>query len=224
MDARGGMSGVRVVAVHRVGAHREGMSTPPLTVPDSALATGAGRLLDATAAPWLVAHSHRTFHLGCAAAARAGRRPDPELTFVAAMLHDLALATGLDDDPDADFQVIGARLAERYVLDQGRPDADAAIVRDAIALHLEITSADDPRDEVAAVHLGALIDVVGLRLEDVPAELVDAVLAHHPRLGAKAALRLAFEHEIDRRPTGAFAQLRDRFGFADLIAAAPYDE
>ncbi len=208
----------------RVRCTVERMLPALLAVPDSDLALGARHLLDRHGAPWLVGHSHRTYHLGKAAAERVGRHPDPELTFVAAMLHDIALATGLDDDPDEDFHVIGGRIAQRFVEGVGRTDREATLVRDAIALHLDLTSADDARDEVAAVHLGAVIDVVGLHLDDVPADVVEAVLAEHPRVGTKAALRAAFEHEVRRRPTGAFASLRDRFGFAELIAAAPYAE
>lgn len=172
--------------------------------------------------PWLVAHSHRTFHFGTALVTRSGVKPDPELLFVAAMLHDLALGTDLDTT-DTDFQQRSADLAHSYMLETGATHERAQLVHDAIALHLELTSGNDPRPEVAGVHLGALVDVTGLRLNELPTDFVEQILHKYPRHDMKTALRAAMESEAHHKPSSRIATLVREVNLLDLITVAPFD-
>jgi hypothetical protein len=192
-----------------------------LVIPDSATARGADSYLSKYAAPWLISHSYRAFHFGAALLVRAGLTPDTELLFVAALLHDLALGTDLDI-ADEDFQQRGADLAHTYMLETGATHERAVRVRDAIQLHLELNSAKDLRPEVAGVHLGAAADVAGLRLGELPTELVRQILDDHPRHDMKIALRAALESEAHRKPSSRTVALIRNLDILSHISAAPF--
>jgi hypothetical protein len=170
----------------------------------------------------LVNHCHRTYAFGVALLDQQRRRYDAEALFIAAALHDLGL-TETWDDGTTPFDARGAQVAYEALLAQGARPELAALVRDAIAVHLEITSQDDPRPEVAGVALGAAVDVLGLRLEHLPPRLVDQVLQRHPRQGFKAYLIEVIRSQVERKPTSRIAVQVERLHFADLIAAAPFD-
>ena len=199
-----------------------GMATV-ITVPDSDLARGASAWARAVEPDFLVNHSYRTFHLGAALLASASRSFDAEILYVASILHDIALGTELDDGVTP-FHLRGAGLAAAEVLRLGRTDDEATLVYDAVALHMELSTADDARSEVAGVHLGAAVDVVGMRIDQVPPAVLDAVLADHPRCDMKAAFAAVFRREATAKPYCAAASLVRTLGFLDLIAAAPFAE
>ena len=192
-------------------------------LPDSALARGADALLGAVADDWLVQHSLRTFRLGSALLARVGVDGDPELLYVASMLHDVGLGTVFDDGVTP-FHLRTAAVAGAFMSAQGRTIEESSLVYDAIALHLELSSAADARAVVAGVHLGAAADVIGLRIDDAPPAVVEEVLAAHPRSDTKSHLIRVLGAEADRKPYGQAARLVRDFAFLDLIAAAPFDE
>ena len=76
------------------------------------------------------------------------------------MLHDL----GLTEEFAADkrFEVDGADAAVRILQDRGYPESKVRVVWDAIALHALGDIADRREPEVALVHMGAHVDVMGL--------------------------------------------------------------
>ncbi|MFV0126268.1 metal-dependent phosphohydrolase [Streptomyces sp. HMX112] len=173
--------------------------------------------------PALVAHCHRTYRFGSAFLEGQRRAFDAEALFIASVLHDLAL-TETHDDRRIPFEVHGASLAERELRARGaRPDL-VELVRDAIALHMEITTADDTRPEVAAVHLGAAADVMGLRLDQLPPGLIADVLELHPRQGFTAFVTEAVGRQAADKPESRIAQLIRHGGFLDLVAAAPFED
>jgi hypothetical protein len=196
---------------------------PLSSFPDSPLARAADQMLCAASPPTLVAHCHRTYRFGSAFLEGQRRAFDAEALFIASALHDLAL-TEAYDDPQTPFELHGARLAEQELHSRGaRPDL-AGLVRDAIALHMEITTADDPRPEVAAVHLGAAADVMGLRLDQLPPGLVADVLELHPRQGFAAFVTEAVRRQAAAKPDSRIALLIRHAGFLDLIAASPFED
>ena len=191
--------------------------------PDSTLADTAERMLRASSPPVLVEHCLRTHEFAVALLDRRGFRYDPELLFVGAALHDLGLTTEWDDGTTS-FERRGAEVARQVLLDDGAPPSAAELVHDAIALHLELSTADDPRPEVAGVSLGAAVDVLGLRMDRLPPGILDDVLARHPRLGLKAWLVDALAREAAAKPGGRAAALDREWGFPALVTAAPFAE
>ncbi|MCP9960177.1 HD domain-containing protein [Streptomyces sudanensis] len=191
--------------------------------PDSPLARAADRMLHAASPPTLVAHCHRTYRFGSALLERQRRQFDAEALFIASALHDLAL-TETYDDPLTPFEVHGASLAEQELRARGaRPDL-VELVRDAITLHIEVTTAGDPRPEVAAVHLGAAADVMGVRLDKLPPALVAEVLEAHPRQGFTVFVTEAVRRQTAAKPDSRIAQLVRHDGFLELVAAAPFED
>lgn len=167
----------------------------------SALTRAATDLLLATSPPLLVNHCLRTHAFGSAIAARDGLRPDPELFYVAAALHDLGFTDRFGGE--VPFEQAGAAAAAELL--DGHPGA--ATVVDAIRLHVDLATARDPRPEVALVHLGAAADVFGLGLADLDAGTVRDILEEYPRLDFDRAVAVLLEAEARRFPAGRAAEL-----------------
>jgi hypothetical protein len=138
------------------------------------------------------------------------------------MLHDLGLTDEFEDGVTP-FERRGAEVARRTLLAEGVPMETAALVHDAIALHLSATAADDPRPEVAGVTLGAAVDVLGLRLSDLPADFVARVVEEHPRLDFKTMLIDAIARQVRLKPQSRIARHVERYDFTALVAAAPFE-
>ena len=191
-------------------------------IPDTRLAAAAEALTVRVSPPELVGHCRRTYSFGAALLHGQGRTFDPELLYIAAMLHDLGLTDEFEDGVTP-FERIGADAARGALLAEGAPPETAALVHEAIALHLEASTADDPRPEVAGVSIGAGVDVLGLRLGDLPAALVDEVLEAYPRPGLKKMLTAAIARQVELKPRSRIARHVERYDFAALVAAAPFD-
>ncbi|GAA2153351.1 HD domain-containing protein [Kitasatospora kazusensis] len=197
------------------------MPLPPF--PDSLLARAADQLLHTACPPALVAHCHRTYRFGVALLGGRQGAFDAEALFIAAALHDLALVEAYDD-PVTPFELHGSRLAAEELTTRGARPELVELVRDAIALHMEISTADDPRPEVAAVHLGAVADLLGLRLDQLPPGLVAEVLERHPRQGFSAYVSEAITRQATAKPDSTIAALCHNARLLDLVAAAPFDD
>jgi hypothetical protein len=189
--------------------------------PQTPLADAADRLLVESSPTPLVNHCYRTYAFAAALLRQQNRGYDDEALFVASALHDLGLTAGHDDGATP-FEAIGARLAYEKMIAEGARPEFASLIRDAIALHLDPATQDDPRPEVAGVIIGSLVDVLGLRLPDLPAGTVDRVLEAYPRPGFKEFLIDAVRSEAERKPTSWMAQHVQRLRFDDLIRAAPF--
>lgn len=197
--------------------------TTIVPVPDSEVGKSATALIRGIAPEWLVQHSFRTYRFGLALLERVGQHPDTELLFVASMLHDAGLGTVLDDGVTP-FHLRTAAIAASLMLGHDRSVDDASIVYDAIAMHLELTTADDPRPEVAGVHLGAIADVVGVRVDEIPRATLEAILFEHPRLDMKTRLTQLLRVELEQKPYCAIARLHRDLAILDRIRDAPFDE
>lgn len=188
---------------------------------DSALATAADALLAKVSPPALVNHCKRTYVFGTRLLEQAGKAYDAEALYVAAMLHDLGLTDAYEDGVTP-FEKRGAEVAKAEMLAAGADPAFAALVHDAVALHLEVHAAKDPRPEVAGVSLGAAVDVLGLRLDRLPPSFVAETLETYPRLGFKALLIPVLRKQAHLKPTSLVAQHLREFDFAGLVGAAPF--
>jgi hypothetical protein len=202
----------------------KGSSVPSTfaTRPHTQLADVAERMLAESSPRTLVNHCWRTYAFGAALLSQQGRDYDDEALFVASALHDLGF-TDLWDDGITPFETRGAQVAHEALLEQGARPELAGLVRDAIALHLEISTPGDPRPEVAGVALGAAVDVLGMRLSDLSPAMVDEVLEAHPRLGFTTYVIDVLRSQAERKPTSRIAHHMVDLSFADLVAAAPFE-
>jgi hypothetical protein len=195
--------------------------TPRFVVPDSKLANRAVAVAEGLEPQFLVHHSHRTFQFGSELLSLSGRSFDEEMLFVACMLHDMALGTEVDDGTTP-FQVRGAGLAAKEVLAAGRSEAESKLVYDGIALHMELSTADDARAEVAGVHLGAAADVIGMRIDQIAPDQIEALIDAYPRDAMKTQFAEVIGAEAQGKPYSQAATLVHEFGFLALIDAAPF--
>ena len=152
-------------------------------IPDSELCRKTVDLAREVSAPVVLNHVLRTFMFGRIAAAQAGLKLDAELFFVAAVLHDLGLTERFAGSER--FEVVGADAAERFLAEQGVDEPRRAVVWDAIALHTQVGIASRKQPEIALVHIGAGMDVLGLGIEAFEPRVISEVLEAFPRLNFK---------------------------------------
>ncbi len=191
-----------------------------MDVPDTAVARAATDLLRASSPPALVNHCLRTYQFGASLGAQEGLEPDLEMLYLGSALHDLGL-TERFDGPEP-FEAQGAQAAYAFLVGTGYPAERARFVGEAIAFHLAVSTAQDPRPEVALLSLGAAVDVLGLRLDALPGARVAAVLDAHPRLDFKAVIAALMRDQAERKPDSLAGTYVREFDFLRLIADAPF--
>ena len=189
-------------------------------LPDTPAAAAAEHYLYAISSPAMVRHCKRCYLFGKALAEKAGAKLDLETLYVGCLFHDLGLEP-IFEGPD-DFEAIGAREASRFLKAKGyRFLADQ--VAAAIKIHTSAETAQDPRPEVAYLHMGATVDVLGRRIDQLDAKLIQRIVEEYPRDGTKLLLTTLLKHEIDTKPNSHFGRLAARVDVLGLINAAPFE-
>ena len=203
-----------------------------IIAPDSDLARKAAALAEQAHSEVLLNHVHRTWWFAEFLGRKREMKYDRELLYVASLLHDLGLSAS--HAADKRFEVDGADAASRFLLANDYPKSKAEIVWDAIALHALADIADRRQSEVALVHFGAHVDVMGLRMEEITPSLIDDTLALYPRIGMKAAFTEALAEVARKKPRTAIgtglADIGRRLvhgleipNVCDIIHAAPFE-
>ena len=212
------------------------MSTPVtiggIIAPDSQIARKAAALAEQVHTKAILNHVHRTWWFAEFIGRKREMKYDRELVYLASLLHDL----GLSEDHAADkrFEVDGADAARRFLHAHEYPQAKNDIVWDAIALHSATDIADRREPEVALVHFGAHVDVMGLRMDEISPQLIDNTIALYPRLGFKKAFTEALAEVARKKPHTAIgtglADIGRRLvpgleipNVCDLLLSAPFD-
>jgi len=209
----------RLSMLLRVNSGRRAPASGHRPPPDSVLTRAAEALARRRLSPALLNHSYRTYAFGAALGELEHLDVDREVLFAAALLHDVGLPTPV---PKVDFTRASARVAREVAEEVGLSTAATDILRTAITLHHSpgVTLAHGPVAYLLSA--GAGLDVVGLRSWQLPPDLLDAVVAAHPRLGFKREFSAAFRTEAARVPDGRARFLR-RYGAFDLaIKTAPF--
>lgn len=183
-----------------------------IVIPDTALVRDATDFIRSAEDDVLFHHSRRVFLFGALHGLRLGLSPDPELLYVGAMFHDLGL-TGRYGTSTQRFEMDGADAAREFLLEHGVGQSDADKVWLGIALHStpEVPARLDP--ETALLAAGVKTDVVGVALEALDPEAVDAVTAAHPRPDFKNRILAAFNDGMKHRPDTTFGTMN-----ADVLA------
>lgn len=164
------------LALRRRGPGR--LDLDDLKVPDSRLARDAEAEARELLSPAFLHHSYRTYLFGRALAEAEGVALDDEVAYVASLLHE----TGLEQaTPGRCFAVVGAERAERFALDRDVPPERARRIGAEINGHLTLGAGRDIGGEGGFVGAGALVDVFGLRLDELDPVFVTAVVDRHPR-------------------------------------------
>ncbi|MFP3796333.1 HD domain-containing protein [Paraburkholderia sp. SIMBA_027] len=203
-----------------------------ITAPDSELARRAAALAESAHTKPLLNHVHRTWWFAEFIGKKRQMKYDRELVYLASLLHDLGLSA--HHAADKRFEVDGADAASRFLHAHDYQKAKVDVVWDAIALHSSADIADRREPEVALVHFGAHVDVMGLRMDEISPQLIDDTLALYPRLGFKQAFTQALAEVARRKPHTAIgtglADIGRRLApgieipdVCDLLLAAPFE-
>jgi hypothetical protein len=187
------------------------------SAPDSKLAREAE-----TAArdqgPTLAGHGYRTWILGHALAAQDRRRVDPELFYVAALLHDAGIVSAVVGE---DFTIRSAR-AVAEVAARVRPEDPslATSLADSVVAHTTpgLTADIDPVGFY--VQVGALADLAALRRWDLPRGYTRAAYRAHPAHRVHRAVAALISQEARAVPDGRYAMLR-RAGMHHMVRFSP---
>ncbi|MGH7790567.1 MAG: hypothetical protein ACRERC_27145 [Candidatus Binatia bacterium] len=194
-----------------------------LPVPDSSIAKQAEALCRDASSPMLVNHCWRTYAWGMILAAHDGLRPDPELFYVASMLHDLALTDQFRAyAPMPCFGARAALLASDWARQRGWSETRSATLADAICLHLNVAVSCEHGAEAHLLQAGAGLDVIGLRHWQLTPQTVAAVLDRYPRHNMKQGASPLFDAEAHHHTR---AQLLNRWlMFGPLVRHSQFDE
>jgi hypothetical protein len=192
--------------------------------PDSRLARAAEDRARELSTPALYAHCLRTWGFASLFAQRDRVAHDPELLYLACVLHDLGLTPALlgRDPYAACFAVEGARAARALVREHGASDDRARLVAEAIALHLNVTVPARLGAEAHLLSKGVSLDVVGRRAHQIPARATTEVMARWPRAGLGTELARVTTEQARLRPQSRSALLH-RLGFVKLIEGNPLE-
>jgi hypothetical protein len=188
-----------------------------LDLPDTALCRAVESAAAQRQSAPMLAHAYRTVAYATALSQADGVPVDRELLWCASLLHDVALEHPVQARC---FAVRGGETAEQIALEAGADAETAAALGEAVCRHA--SPALDPRTDPLAylVSNGALVDVVGKRLDEMEPASVAALVAAHPRDGFAPALAAAWRAEARAVPGGraALAERTVLFSVAARIA------
>ena len=174
-----------------------GVSINGIVPPDSDLARKAAALAESVHTQTLINHVHRTYWFAEHLAKKRQMTFDREVVYIGSMLHDLGLTERYF--ADRRFEVDGAEAAAKFLREHKYPQPKIDLVWDAIALHSSDVAAM-MAPEIALVHLGAHVDVMGLNIGEVSPKLIDDTLTLYPRLGFKKAFTEALAEVGRKKP------------------------
>jgi hypothetical protein len=179
-----------------------------VTIPDTVVVKAATELVLDADDDLLFHHSRRVYLWGMLKSLRRGHSPDPELTYVGAMFHDLGLTSKYRTRHQR-FEVDGAEIAQQFLLDHGYSPAEAGMAWLSIALHTTPGVPEHLAPEIHLVTLGVETDVLGQNLYEVTEEQRAAVTAAHPRPDFKNRIQRAFYEGMKDRPETTFGTMND---------------
>jgi HD domain len=191
-----------------------------MKIPDSSLAREADELVQAVSPPFLTNHCYRSHSWSLALAERDGVRFDPELLYVAALLHDLGLIARYDTGRcfEEDGAVAAAELATAHGWPHERREALAAAIR----LHVAVDIALEDGPEAYLLWHATGLDVTGHRHRDLDGGRIAAVLSTYPRLDFAGGFTDLLGDQAARKP-GCWAARAIQGGIAERIVAAPFE-
>jgi HD domain len=169
-----------------------------VSIPDTNAAREATAIAQTSIPPEIYNHSLRTYLFAELIAQTRGTEHDPELVYVASILHDTGLSTRYMS-ADQRFEVDGANLSREILKRHGVTGQRADLVWDAIALHDSGGIARWKQPEVSLVNAGVSADF-GAYLSQLQREDIVAVLREAPRSGFIDAFLDAVAAVAARKP------------------------
>ncbi|MCF6300263.1 MAG: hypothetical protein L3J52_03970 [Proteobacteria bacterium] len=200
------------------------LSVSEILPPDSSICQEAMALCQTVSQPFLFNHCMRAYFW--ARLLNGEKKFDDEATFIALMLHDLGLTDPyrLTGTKQQCFTLPGSQVAEEMALKYHWPDKRAAIVADAITLHLNVVIDAKHGREAQLVRIGSGADVAGLGLDSIDQIQFNEVVEKFPRHKLKKRMMNTIETEITERPCCRIAFLVQKLKFDRLIQNSVFNE
>jgi hypothetical protein len=198
----------------------EALSRLGMPVPDSSLARRARDRIADAAGPVLLNHSVRCYAWAVELARHDGLEFDPEILYVASMLHDIGLVAPYD--LGGCYEVDGGLAAQRLARESGAADDRARAIYDVIALHNDEVMPPDAAAEVVLLWDSAGTDVTGNRYADVRPAIIPELLGAYPRLDFKRAFTALLVDQASRKPKCPAVEMIAA-GILEEIAQAPFE-
>ncbi len=218
------LASLRTYAGHAVGLARLATGrrpdrVAPLPTPPSDELLAAALHVARDQGPDVEGHGLRTWLFGSVLAAEDGVALEPDLFCVAAVVHDAGTARAV---PGEDFTLRSADVAVEAFAHAGLPlDADAEVrLRDGVVAHATAGVTPERTAIGTYVQAGALLDLAGMRLADLPAEVVDEVFDRHPAGDVRRTITRVIAEEARALPDGRFA-LSHRLGLSLAVHTSP---
>ena len=208
--------------------------TSAIVIPDSLLAKEATDLLRRYSTDLLFNHSIRVYLFAAEQGRQQDLRFDAELLFVSAAFHDFGLLPKFSSN-DERFEVDGANAARQFLTAHDVAEEHVQAVWEAIALHTTPGITQYMRPEIALLHSGVGLDVVGKGFDQFPADLRNEIVARYPRKHFKEDFIPAyfggFAHKPDTTYGTVNAGVCERYlpgyqsrNVCDVIAASPFPD
>ncbi|MFS1514613.1 HD domain-containing protein [Chengkuizengella sp. SCS-71B] len=195
-----------------------------ITIPKSNVAKEATKLVHEISPEFLYNHCLRTYAFGDELGKKYGFKYDQELFYLGSILHDVGLTEHVCRKHS--FEHESADHAVNFLHTHGISEEKIDVVREAIVLHAS-QIAEEKQPEIALVHFGAGMDVIGLRVKDISEESFNFILESYPRLGFKQSMieLIKYDAELknDQFPNNLSSSML-RMGFIDWIMNAPFKE
>jgi hypothetical protein len=189
-------------------------------VPASSICADARELCALVAPPFLFNHSVRVFAWASLVARREVVSFDPEVLYVACLLHDIGLTEAFDG-PEC-FEVEGGRAARAFVRERGWADDRADVVAEAIRLHMQPRVILEDGPEAYLLDAGTSLDCSGARFGEVTRDDVALVLLAAPRQGFVEPFLALLEGQASAKP-GCMAELALKTGLRERMRSAPFE-
>jgi hypothetical protein len=198
----------------------EALTRLGMPVPDSALSRRARERITDAARPSLVNHSVRVYAWAVELARHDRLEFDPEILYVASMLHDIGLVPPYDIG--GCYEIDGGLASAQLARESGAPDDRARAIYDVIALHNDEVLPPDAAAEVVLLWDSAGTDVTGNRFADVRPAIIPGLLAAYPRIDFKREFTALLIDQASRKPTCPAVEMIAA-GILDEIAQAPFE-
>lgn len=186
-----------------------------IPIPDSALAKKAEQYAAELSPETLLNHCYRTYLWGSLLAqCDKTKLDDPELLYVASLLHDLGVTDchfGQDQRAHC-FAVEGGFAAEAFLLEKGLDRDKAERVAEAIILHINPSVGAEHGPIARYLSAGALCDMLAYRTSDIPVATARRVLTRYPGLDIVPQFSQFVLREVALRPHSRAAATMEAMG------------
>ncbi|MEU6882037.1 HD domain-containing protein [Streptomyces sp. NPDC046712] len=180
------------------------MTFDAIKMPDTAACTTALEVATAYCSPALLNHSIRAYIWAAAYGTEQGIDFDPELLYVGAMFHDIALMPEFDSHT-VGFDEASGHVAWVFGAGAGWPVARRQRLVEVVVAHMldEVDVHADP--EGFLLERSTSLDISGRYMDDFSAAFKAEVLELHPRLGIADEFLGCFRDQAERKPESSAA-------------------